>query len=32
MAEGAMITSLCWIRKGYARNVVEDYQVSKEEL
>lgn len=25
MAEGTMITSLCWVSKGYAKNIVEEY-------
>lgn len=31
-ASSAMITSLCWVSRGHARNVVEEYNPTKEEL
>ncbi len=32
MAESTIITSLCWVSRGYASQVVEEYEPSKEEL
>jgi hypothetical protein len=32
MAEGAIITSLCWVSRGFAKNVVEDYNPTKKEV
>jgi len=32
MAESAMITSLCWVSRGYAKAVIDEYEPSKKEL
>lgn len=32
MSEGTIVTSLCWISRGYAKNVVEDYKPTKKEI
>jgi hypothetical protein len=31
-AEGAIITSLCWVQRGYANTVMKEYEPTKEEL
>jgi hypothetical protein len=32
MAEGSIITSLCWVSRGFAKNIVEDYNPTKAEI
>ncbi len=32
MADSAIITSLCWVSRGYANAVMEEYEPTKEEL
>jgi len=32
MAESTIITSLCWVSRGYAKQIVEEYEPNPEDL
>ncbi len=32
MADSSIITSLCWVQRGYAKAVIDDYEPTKKEI